>query len=212
MYLKDKKKEQHYKKNNMKKLPVYKIEVSESDELGVNYIAMVDTPAIERNWMAFSETKKYEFKSDEDKKIISGPMIVSNLPIYRRDAQGEYFVVFDTETTMEIVQRFFRRGFTANVNEMHDETKIVDNVFMFESFIINKERGILTPTGHTELPDGSWFGSFKVNNDEVWKKIKSGEFMGFSVEGMFGQRFIGDKDEAVIKEIQEVIQLAEKIN
>jgi hypothetical protein len=36
-----------------------------------------------------------------------------------------------------------------------------------------------------DLPDGTWFISAKVENDEVWNKIKSGEVKGFSVEGIF---------------------------
>jgi hypothetical protein len=39
--------------------------------------------------------------------------------------------------------------------------------------------------GFEDCPDGSWFGSFYVENDEVWNKIKSGEVKGFSVEGLF---------------------------
>ena len=194
----------------MKKLPIYKIRVKDdanvNDELGVDYVALVDKPAIERSWLAF-ENKKQLFIGNEEKQIVSGALIVANLPIYRRDdAMGEYYVVFDSATTMDIVQRFFRRGFSGNVNLMHDPKKIVDDVFMFESFIINKERGISTPIGHDELPDGSWFGSFKVNNLEVWKQIKDGTFQGFSVEGLFGQDHIGDKDESVIAEIQDAIQ------
>jgi hypothetical protein len=194
------------------KLPIYKINITESDDLGVNFLALVDQPAIERAWMAFSEIKNHQFKTtDEDKRIVSGPMIVANLPIYRRDSQGEYYVVFDEETTMNIAQRFFRRGFNANVNLMHDEKQVVDNVFIFESFIIDSKRGILTPKGFDELPDGSWFGSFKVNNEDVWQKIKSGEFKGFSVEGMFSQELIGNKDTDTIDEIREVIQKANAI-
>jgi hypothetical protein len=189
-----------------RKLPIYKIQIAESDELGVDYVALVDKPAIERSWMAF-EKQRQLFQANEDKQIVSGALIVANLPIYRRDEKlGEFYVVFDSETTMDIVQRFFKKGFSGNVNLMHDPKQVVQDVFMFESFIINKERGICTPKGHDELPDGSWFGSFKVNNPEVWKQIKDGTFQGFSVEGLFNHDHIGDKDEAVIAEIQDVIQ------
>lgn len=194
------------------KLPIYKIKVDESDELGVDFVAMVDNPAIERNWQAFGKNKKL-FLASEEKQIVSGPLIVANLPIYRRDDSGkEYYVTFDTDTTMKIVQRFFKKGFTGNVNEMHEPSKVVEGVFMFESFVINKERGINTPAGFQELPDGSWFGSYKVNNPDIWQKIKDGHFYGFSVEGLFDQDFVGDKDQDVIDEIVEVIQGVTNVN
>jgi len=35
------------------------------------------------------------------------------------------------------------------------------------------------------LPKGTWFVSMRVNNDEVWERIKSGELKGLSIEGYF---------------------------
>jgi hypothetical protein len=51
------------------------------------------------------------------------------------------------------------------------------------------------------LPEGSWFGSFKVDNDEVWATIKDGTFKGFSVEGMFKDGQTKTEDETIIEEI-----------
>ena len=42
----------------------------------------------------------------------------------------------------------------------------------------------MPPKGYEDTPDGSWFGSFKVENDEVWENRNL--FRGFSVEGLFG--------------------------
>ncbi len=36
-----------------------------------------------------------------------------------------------------------------------------------------------------ELPVGTWFSTFRVNDDETWNRIKKGELKGFSVEGSF---------------------------
>jgi hypothetical protein len=47
--------------------------------------------------------------------------------------------------------------------------------------------------GFEDVPDGSWFGSFKVDNAEVWAEIKAGKVRGFSVEGQFNYRKTGDK-------------------
>ena len=68
---------------------------------------------------------------------------------------------------------------------MHDSKKKVDGVYMIESMLIDKQRGIVAPAGYGDLPDGSWFGSFYVENPQVWDEIKNGVYKGFSVEGMF---------------------------
>jgi hypothetical protein len=36
-----------------------------------------------------------------------------------------------------------------------------------------------------DLPVGTWMVMYRINDDETWEKIKSGELKGFSVEGHF---------------------------
>jgi hypothetical protein len=81
----------------------------------------------------------------------------------------------------------------------------VEGVYMFESFIIDKQRGITAPTGFDNIPDGSWFGSYKIENEEVWNLIKAGTFKGFSVEGFFLKKLITATDEQVINKLKEVL-------
>lgn len=186
----------------MKKLPIYKLTISELDneESEVNFIAIVDEPAIEKNFMTFSE--KIQFKADKERQIVSGPAMIADLPIYRRDERmGEYYVVFDQPTIERIVLKFMRKGFTKNVNLMHDNTAIMEDVYVFESFIIDKERGIKAPKGFEDLTNGSWFISMKVDNMELWENMQA--FNGFSVEGVFEYK---TDDDEVIDEIKNMIQ------
>jgi hypothetical protein len=187
-------------------LPIYKLVIDESDDIesGVDFIALVDDPAIERNWQAFNSDKRIRFKvDDEEKRIISGSLMVADLPIFRRDESGkEYYVVFDKEAIKNIVYKFMRNGLNANVNIMHDKGALAEGVYLFESMLIDSERGIVTPDGFDELPNGSWFGSMKVDNDEIWNNyIKTGEFKGFSVEGVFEPVLADEKDEDIIQGI-----------
>jgi hypothetical protein len=191
-----------------KKLPIYTLVIKEDNEdSGVDFVALVDQPAIERNWFAFKEEKPFTFQADEERKIITGALMIADLPIYRRDNElGEYYVVFDKSQIETMVQKFMRKGFQNNVNEMHDHNKKVEGVSMFESFIVDSQRGISAPRGFEGVPEGSWFGSYKVDNEEVWNKVKQGEFMGFSVEGMFKpvpqEKTLESEILDIIKEIQ----------
>ena len=122
----------------------------------------------------------------EDEKIISGPLMIADELIYRNnDTFGEHYVKFSADTIKEISIKFAKKKYQANVNLMHDQNQVVDGVTMFESFIVDKKRGILPMKGFEDVADGSWFGSFYVENPDVWNKIKSGELRGFSVEGLF---------------------------
>ena len=189
----------------MDKLPIYRFIVLEDDEAQLEAVAFVDSPAIEMNWQAFS-SKQYSFKADAEKRIISGPLMVAELPIYRRDESGEYYGVFQKEDIYNLRNKFFKQGKSNLVNEMHNSNKMIDGVYMIESFLIDEARGINAPTGYS-LTDGSWFGSYKIDNDEVWNDfIKSGEFKGFSVEGIFNTVKIDEKPQTIIEDIINIIK------
>ncbi len=144
---------------------------------------------------------------NEEQRIVSGPLMIADLPIYRNDEQGEYYVVFTADEIKRIVQRFFKKGYQSNVNVEH-ATK-VDGVYMFESFIIEREKGIFPPKGYEDLPDGSWWGSFKVDNPKIWEEVKDGTFNGFSIEGMFKYELIPDKDQQTMNKIIEILEQIE---
>lgn len=188
-----------------KVVPLVEFVINDDDESGVDYVALVDRPAIERNWMAFAEPFQFKVVSEE-KRMVMGPLMVANQPIYRNDGGKEYYCIFSAETIGKIVRKFMRNGFLGNVNQMHNERAIAKDCYMIESFMIDPERGLHTPEGFATLPSGSWFGSYQIDNDEIWAKVKEGKFAGFSVEGMFDERQLDSIDMAVAEAlIQELI-------
>ena len=189
-------------------LPLYELVINENDEeSGVDFIALVDKPAIKRNWIAFAEQKQFSFKSDQEKRIISGPAMIPDQPIYRRNDEGEeYNVIFRKPTIEKIVSKFFKQQYTANFNLQHKKSLLAQGVYLIESFMIDEERGINAPKGFEDLPDGTWFISCKVDNDEIWDDfVKEGVFKGFSVEGFFTEK-------QVIETKSDELQLLEMLN
>lgn len=172
----------------MADLPIYKCVIDDSldTDLQVEFISFVDKPAIEKNFLAFDQAK-LKFDIDTEQRIVSGPAMYADMLIYRNDPEGigEYYTVFDKQTIQSIVQKFFKKSFGKNVNLMHDQ--VVEGVTVFESFMTNEARGIKPMKGYEDAAEGSWFVSMKVDNDEVWEKVKKGEVRGFSVEGIFKQ-------------------------
>lgn len=190
-----------------KELPIFKMVIGDEPTDGVDFVALVDEPAIQKTWQVF-ENKKELFKTDNDRQIISGALMVADLPIYRRDdVRGEYYVTFDKPTIEKIQQRFMRNGYMKNFNLMHDADEKTKSVFLFNSFIIDSKLGILTPQGYDELTDGSWFGSAKIEDKAFWDNyIKTGKFKGFSVEGYFDLIFQKDENEKdIIEKIKEIL-------
>lgn len=171
-------------------IPIYMLDITDSidDDSQVDFIALVDRPAIQRNWNAFNKTQKFEV-TNEDRRIISGAIMLADTPIFRSDSTyGDYYVAFTASTIIKIVQKFFKKGFQNNVNLMHNSSQQFEGVTLFESFISDPSRGIMPMKGFEDAPEGSWFGSMIVDNQEAWAKVKSGEIMGFSVEGLFSYK------------------------
>ena len=186
-------------------VPVYKLTINEDDiNSGVDFVALVDSPAILRNFLAFSKHEK--FIANEEKRVVTGPLMIPEIPIYRRDEWGEFYVVFGRETIYQIAQKFMKELRNDKVNQMHQPDQKVQGVYMFESFIINSKRGINTPKGFEHLPDGTWFGSYKIDNEEVWQQVKSGTFNGFSVEGFFDMNMERVTDDALLTKVIDVIK------
>lgn len=176
-----------------KELPIFKLEIVDdvNADTEVDFVALVDRPAIEKSFLAFADQQQNFAVQDEEERIISGPLMLADTPIYRNDSNGEYYVVFDKDTIKQIAQKFFKKGYQKNVNLMHDDGRVVSGLTMFESWITDEKRGIKPMNGFSDVPEGSWFGSFKVDNDEVWQMIKDGKVKGFSVEGVFNYRKTG---------------------
>ena len=188
-------------------LPIYELMISEdmNDDAEVNFVALVDRPAVQRNWNAFKDKVNFQIIS-EDKQIISGLLMLADTPIFRSDAtNGDYYVTFSKDTIFKIAQRYFKKGYQANVNLMHDASMQVEGVTMFESFISDTSRGIAPMKGFEDSPDGSWFGSFKVDNEAVWQMIKDGKVMGFSVEGIFEYTRQKSKEQAMLDNIKDIL-------
>lgn len=194
----------------MDKLPIYRLVITETEEgeEEVDYVALVESPAIMKNFVSFNNRAR--FVENEEQRIISGALMIADLPIYRRDSEGEYYVVFSAEEIKKIVQRFFKKGYQAKVNIEH--SKPVDGVYMFESYIIDRERGINPPTGFEDIANGSWFGSFKVENEAIWQEVKAGTFKGFSVEGIFKYEKTGEtitQDHELMNQIFKILSKIE---
>lgn len=168
---------------------VYKAEIDPNpdSDLEVNFIGLVDKPAIERNFQAFkAQEKRLAFILNEEKRIISGPAMIADMALYRKDDElGEYYVVFDKAAIRAIVEKFAAKGYMQKFNLFHKENSSVTDVTIFNSFISDVELGISPLKGFEDIADGSWFISAKVNNEDVWQKVKAGEIKGFSVEGLF---------------------------
>lgn len=163
-------------------LPVYKIRIDMNDDItGLTAVSLVDYPAVEKDFLLFDK-QELLFKADDDKQIISGIALLADTPIYRRNEHGEFYVVFEKDTIRQLVEKYSKQGLLNVVNLQHKADTFVKDVYMIESYLIDKQRGIC-PVEFQDVKDGSWFVSYYVEDKQLWNEIKNGDiFNGFSVE------------------------------
>lgn len=159
-------------------LPIYNIILNEEE--GLTAMSLVQNPAIESSFIAFSEQHKLNFSVDEDEHIVMGCALRADFPIYRYSPNmGEYYVIFSKDVIKQLYEKFMIDSNFNKINLNHSTD--TNSVHLIQSFLKDTKHG-LNPLGFEEINDGSWFVAYKVLNEDVWNKIKSGEINGFSVE------------------------------
>lgn len=192
-----------------KTLPVYKLTINEDVEsqVEVDAVALVDVPAIGEGFFAFNQQMSFAVVNEEE-RVVVGAAMIPDKPIYRVDPDGkEYYVYFPKEAIKTIAEKFYRKGFQNNGNEMHDGAKPVDMVF-YMSWIADESKGIPKMKQFEHLPDGTWFLGAKIMSEDAWAKVKDGTFRGFSVEGEFNMTPLQmrSKEESIIDELKDLLK------
>ena len=166
-------------------IPVYQALVSDADT-GMLKISLVDDPAVQSNFQAFSNKKPLMYAvEDEAKRLVLGVVMRADFPIYRRDeSMGEYYILYTADTIRTMAEKYLVEGRQNNVNLMHQEGSDVSGVDMVQYFIKDTAKGV-APAGFEDIADGSLFAEFHIVNDEVWDAIVDGTYKGFSLEGVF---------------------------
>jgi hypothetical protein len=123
--------------------------------------------------------------AEEDQQIIVGPAMIPQQLIARRDVLGNLFhVYFTPETIKKIAEKFLKENKHNNTDVNHDDAVTTSNTLL-ESWIVEDTVHDKSAKYGYNLPEGTWMVSYKINDEETWKKIKDGEIKGFSVAGNF---------------------------
>ncbi len=135
---------------------------------------------------------QFEFSAVGEKMELAGPLMVPDKLIPRFDEEGEkYYVFFDSAGIKKLSYKLMENKLIDSVNIEHDPDRKVADLTLVESWLVADEKNDKSNSYGYNLPKGSWFGVYKVNNEEIWDKyIKTGAVKGFSVEGIFNDKTI----------------------
>lgn len=183
-------------------MEVIELIIDEDKDLsGIEAISVVEHPAIEENFVALSKEYKFE-RVDGEKRLLVGPLLIPDKKIYRRDGNKEYYVFFSKDTIRKASELYLMRGNQNNATFEHKEA--VNGLTLVESWIIDSKENDKSKHFGMDLPEGTWMGAIKVNNDVIWEDyVKTGQVKGFSIEGYFVDKLVQeDKEEDLSEEIE----------
>ncbi len=165
----------------------------DQEETGVEAISIVESPAIESDFIALKDQEMKLAKVSEDKKILIGALLIPNKPIYRKGEEGDYYIYFSKDTVQKASQLYLQNGYQHNSTLEHNET--LKGLTLVESWIVADEVHDKSRKYGLNVPVGSWVGAVKVNNDEIWQEyVKTNKVKGFSIEGYFADKMERPKD------------------
>tara|TARA_R110002050_G_scaffold176437_4_gene309402 strand:- start:292 stop:918 length:627 start_codon:yes stop_codon:yes gene_type:complete len=158
-------------------------------DMSISAISLVTSPAIEELFVFFNKQNEIVTlaKIDEEAKCLVSPALIPEKRIIRFDEQTneEYNVFFTAETIKQCSELYLMHENNNTATEQH--AKDVKGVHTVESWIKEGEQDKSNLFGF-DLPIGTWFVKMKIENADLWSKIKSGELRGLSIEGMFTQQ------------------------
>ncbi len=191
----------------MNELETFELFIDEArEEDGIEAISLVEFPAIEENFVALSK-HKVEFKTvDTEKRVIVGLALVPDKPIYRRSGDKEYNIIFSKETVRKASELYLKRLKLNNATLEHDE-EMTSGVSVIESWIVEDPAKDKTALYGLNAVEGAWAVTMKIDNDEVWEDVKSGKYLGLSIEGMFSDRAEDIEEVEAAKILEELKQL-----
>ena len=163
----------------------------DNQELAIDAISLVTSPAIEQDFVFMGKEKNNLTlaKVIEDKRILISPALIPEKTILRHDANtsSDYFVFFSKATVKKASELYLKHNNHHKATYQHQDR--ISGVLTVESWIIEDSKLDKSTLYGFSLPVGTWMVSLKIDNDDIWKEIKSGSLRGLSIEGYFTSKF-----------------------
>ena len=166
----------------------------EQEESGIEAISIVESPAIEEDFVALKNQEIKLAEVSKDKKLLMGALLVPNKPIYRKTGEDEYYIYFSKDTISKASQLYLKNGNQNNSTLEHQHK--LSGLTLVESWIVESETQDKSRLYNLNVPIGTWMGTVKVNNDEIWNEyVKTNKVKGFSIEGYFADKMESPKEQ-----------------
>ena len=183
---------------------------------GIEAISVVESPAIEEDFIALKNEDKVRLAEvSKEKRLLMGAALIPDKPIYRKSGEHEFYIYFSKDTVAKASQMFLKAGNQGQATMEHASQKL-EGMTVVESWLVEDKIHDKSRKYGLDMPIGTWMVAMKVDNDEVWNNyVKENKIKGFSIEGYFIDKLnrpkekIKDtysKEDKLLKEIIDVLK------
>jgi len=172
-------------------MKLFELTINEEEEYsGVQALSLVESPAIQSDWVALSDQKPVLLAEvNKDKQILMGALLIPDKPIYRNQDGEEFYIYFSEETIAQTAENFFKNSNQSNVTLEHKMQ--LEGMTVFESWLVEDPEFDKSKKYGLEVPKGTWMVSMKVDDKNIWDNyVKDNKVFGFSIEGQFANRLV----------------------
>ena len=191
----------------MEKLQEIELTIKNADD-GVFAVSLVESPAIEEDFV-FLSAEEVKFKVvDEERRIVVGFALVPEKRILRLMGGKKFNIYFTKETVAKASEEFMRQLMLNKFTADHESP--IEGVSVIESWIVEDAKHDKSNIYGLGAKGGEWVLMSKIYNDEVWNEVKAGKFKGYSIEARFDgfeqlQSKTETMEEQIIKELNAVL-------
>lgn len=169
---------------------------------GAFAISLVESPAIEDDFV-FLNTHEIQLKVvDEDQRILVGFALIPDMKIPRL-MKGKRFNIFFSKDTVAQTAELYMKNMNLDKFTV-DHQRPTSDVYVFESWIVEDPKNDKSNLYGLKPKGGEWVIKTRVDNDQVWNKVKLGEYKGFSIEALYGglEQFLNNQ---IIDQLKKII-------
>lgn len=181
-----------------RKLPIYdaifdeKATLGTIEDGGISVISLVEKPAVESNFMKFEDDETSAPKTniiDDEQRIIVGAVLIPDKLIYRNSERGEFFIRFSESVIKNMHLNMMRTKSFSYFSIAHNGSILPDwQITPLEIWRKEFEEDKSNGYGF-DLPVGTLFISAKVEDEQIWERIKANEINGFSIEAILDYKY-----------------------
>lgn len=166
------------------------------DESGIYATSVVESPAIQSQYIALSEEKRPVKLAEVDKKhqILMGALLIPDKPILRIDEKTnkEYHIFFSKDTVRKCAEQLMRLGKHTETTEEHAielQGNYITEIWLKEDMVHDKSAKY-----GLDDPIGSLMISLKVPDKAKYTELSESK-NGFSLEGHFDGKLVMSRNE-----------------